>query len=215
MRQTTLLTALGFLALCQCAWTEPTPPQEQLGDLLITLSNMQTTKTVGRYNTAQSGFHYLRVNVVVKNVGSKTVCTSLSAGIETSLGSGSKSGQVKLTARNKTDTVRGGYIRQMLPSEEAEGYIIFAGVRDGVGPESLTVTSGGQSCDPRWYTYQLEAVTFAVTSSQNRFVIATKKPAPKAALKESAPVVTASEPPAPPKPCAAADSASRSTAQSQ
>ncbi len=197
MRKTALFTALGCLLLCQSAHSLPSAPQEQIGDLLVTLSDMQTIKTDGRY-TAQLGFHYVRVNVAVRNVGRKTVCTQLSAGLETSLGGGHKFGHVRLTARNKTDTLRMGYIiHQMLPSEEAEGYIIFGDVRDGVVPESLTIRSGGQSCDSASYTYELlPAVTFIVTSSQNRFVIASKKPDPN----EPAQLVTSSEPPAPPKP---------------
>src|SRR5271167_2651052 len=98
MSKTALLAAVAFLVLCQSAHSLPSAPQERLGDLLITPSNMQTTNTDGRY-TARPGFHYVRVNVTVKNIGSKTVCTGLYAKIDTSLSAGGRIGHVRLTAK--------------------------------------------------------------------------------------------------------------------
>jgi len=176
MRKTALLTAVGLLVLCQYAWTEPTTPEERIGDLLFTPLSVQSTKTDG-YFKAKAGFHYVRVAVTLKNVGHKAVCTVLSADIDTSLGGGKRSGDVSLTAKNGTKTVSRGSIDQLLPGEEAEGYIIFGNLRDGMEPESLTIRSVGQSCETN--SIEVEAITFTIASEQNHLAIESKPPAPK------------------------------------
>lgn len=145
MTKTVLFITLAFLALCHSAWPVPATPCEQIGDLLISPSAVQTTKTDGRY-TAPPGFYYVRVAVAVRNVGDKAICTYLSAHLGTSLSGGRKLGSMTLKARNGAQTVIGGSIDQLLPGEDAEGYIMFHDLRDGIEPESLSIESDQQSC---------------------------------------------------------------------
>ena len=74
-------------------------PTRQIGDLLISPSAVQTTKTDGRY-TAPPGFHYVRVAVAVRNVGNKAICTYLSAHLGTSLSGGRKLGSMTVANEN-------------------------------------------------------------------------------------------------------------------
>jgi len=143
MTKAVLFITLAFLALCHTAWPLPTAPHEQIGDLLISPSAVQTTKTDGRY-TAPPGFHYVRVAVAVRNVGNKAICTYLSAHLGTSLSGGRKLGSMTLKARNGAQTVIGGSINQLLPGEDADGYIMFDDLRDGIEPESLSIESDQQ-----------------------------------------------------------------------
>lgn len=209
MRKAALLAALGCLLLCQPAHTLPTAPQEPLGDLLIAPSNMQTTKTDGRY-TAQPGFHYVRVAITLKNVGHTTVCASLSARIDTSLGGGKRYGRVSLTAKNGTKTASGGSIHQMLPGEEAEGYIIFEDLRDGTEPKSLTIHSSGQSCES--YSNDVEAITYTITSKQNHLAIESKPATPKEVVRAATAQAPQTAIPVTPKPCESADASTHATA---
>jgi len=45
MTKAVLFITLALLALCHSAWPVPATPQEQIGDLLISPSAVQTTKT--------------------------------------------------------------------------------------------------------------------------------------------------------------------------
>lgn len=171
MTKTVLLITLAFLALCHSAWPVPATPCEQIGDLLISPSAVQTTKTDGRY-TAPPGFYYVRVAVAVRNVGDKAICTYLSAHLGTSLSGGRKLGSMTLKARNGAQTVIGGSINQLLPGEDAEGYIMFHDLRDGIEPESLSIESDQQSCAKD--LHQLEPITFTITNTQHGLTIASK-----------------------------------------
>jgi len=99
MTKAVLFITLAFLALCHTAWPLPTAPHEQIGDLLISPSAVQTTKTDGRY-TAPPGFHYVRVAVAVRNVGNKAIRTYLSAHLGTSLSGGRKLGSMTVANEN-------------------------------------------------------------------------------------------------------------------
>ena len=194
MTKAVLFITLAFLALCHTAWPLPTAPHEQIGDLLISPSAVQTTKTDGRY-TAPPGFHYVRVAVAVRNVGNKAICTYLSAHLGTSLSGGRKLGSMTLKARNGAQTVIGGSINQLLPGEDADGYIMFHALRDGIEPESLSVESDQQSCARD--LHQPEPITFTITNTQHGLTIAsethpqsqrvTSTPAPSEAAEPASP----------------------------
>jgi TonB family protein len=171
MTKTVLLVTLAFLTLCHFAWSAPATPHEQLGDLLISPSNVQTMKTDGRYK-AQPGFHDVRVNVSLKSVGNKAICTYLRAYLDTSLGGGRKSGSVRLKAKNGVQTVDRSFIQQFLPGEEAEGYIAFYRLRDGVQPLSLRIESGGQSCETA--ASEPKPITFTIANGQHGLTIASE-----------------------------------------
>jgi TonB family protein len=174
MTKTVLLVTLAFLTLCHFAWPAPATPHEQLGDLLISPSKVDTiTETDGRYgrHTAPSGFHSVRVHISLKSVGNKAVCTYLSAYLDTSLGGGSKLGTVRLKAKNGAQTVIGASIHQLLPGEEAEGYIVFSDLRDGVQPVSLKIDSGRQSCNGGAAP---EPVTFTIVNGPGGLTIASE-----------------------------------------
>src|SRR6516162_8627646 len=91
--QLTVLKAAALLAISSVgpAYAQTTPRQSRIGDLLIVPSDMQIT-TTNENDKSPTGFHFARFIVLVKNVGNNSICTHLTATLESDLRVGSRTG---------------------------------------------------------------------------------------------------------------------------
>lgn len=113
------------------------------GDLTITATRVEAPETVardlGRFVQARNGYHFVVVNVEVRNVGRTAQCTYFapvilhaSFGIETH----------RMIVGGGQEPVT----NQLLPGEKTEGSYRFE-VKDGVTPLELILSpAGGQGC---------------------------------------------------------------------
>jgi hypothetical protein len=137
-----LVASLGSLAIGMAACQPPSKPDKtetetdthtvRVGDLQVTVTaagavSSNLARQHGRH--ARSGYHFVVVNVKLKNVGSYRNCYWLSLWLRVDLGFNYESTAYR-------GAFNGLEIEDLQPSDESEGFYVFE-AKDGTHPVAL------------------------------------------------------------------------------
>jgi TonB family protein len=135
--------------------------------LLIVPLDMQITATNGN-DKSRAGFHFARFPVLVQNVGNNSICTHLTATLESDLRVGRRDGTWTLKTNGREEITKGPDIHQLLPGETLNGSVVFDDLRNGVEPLTLIVASEGQTCAMKSPPPTGNPLLFHITQSENK-----------------------------------------------
>ena len=161
-----IVAALLLVSTLAPAYAETIPREPRIGELLIVPLDVQITATNGN-DKSPAGFHFVRFTVLVKNVGNNSICTHLTATLESDLGVGRRDGTWTLKTNSREEIAKGPDIHQLLPGEILNGSVVFADLRNGVKPLTLTVASEGQTCAMKSPPPTGNPLLFAINKSES------------------------------------------------